>query len=400
MPVIRKDKNILILGLTSLFNDFSNEMILAVFPAFFASVLKSGAASLGLVEGIADGMSNLLKIYSGGFSDKLQNRKVFIVLGYTVAVIIRPFYAVASTVGSVLGLRVVDRIGKGVREPPRDVLISASTKNDKMGQAFGFHRAMDALGGILGPLAAYLILRKYPGGYNIIFMYAFVLGLIAVATIFFVRDIQAKNEDGSRKISVIAIRSFPKRFKVYLLAVIFLSIGSLPVAILLLKTVSIGLMIASIPLFYMIYNTSFSVFSLVAGRLSDHLGAMRIIVFGFLILLISYFAIFVSSTAVALGIAFALAGIFSACTDAGQRSLIGRIIPLEHRGSAYGFFNAFNGFGAMVAGIAGGYMWQHVGSDVTLLVAGFFVIAGVLVLVIDFGIGKWKARQLQKIVHI
>jgi MFS family permease len=103
---------------------------------------------------------------------------------------------------------------------------------------------------------------------------------------------------------------------------------------------------------------------------------------------------------VALGIAFALAGIFSACTDAGQRSLIGRIIPLEHRGSAYGFFNAFNGFGAMVAGIAGGYMWQHVGSDVTLLVAGFFVIAGVLVLVIDFGIGKWKARQLQKIVHI
>lgn len=183
------NRNIFILGLTSFFNDFSNEMILSAFPAFFTSVLKAGAASLGLVEGIADGASNILKIYSGQLSDKLKRRRIFIFLGYGMSVVIRPFYMIMGSVAGVLGLRVIDRIGKGVREAPRDVIISVSSQTGEMGRSFGYHRAMDTAGGILGPLAAYLILSKWPGGFNIIFMSAFVIGLIAVATIFFVKDV-------------------------------------------------------------------------------------------------------------------------------------------------------------------------------------------------------------------
>src|ERR1044072_6282166 len=154
--ILGLDRNIFMLGLTSFFNDFSNEMILSAFPAFFSSVLKTGAASLGLVEGIADGASNLLKIYSGGLSDRIQKRRIFMFLGYGLSVLIRPFYMIAGTVAPVLGLRVLDRVGKGVREAPRDVIISASAAEGEIGRSFGYHRAMDTAGAILGTFGAFV----------------------------------------------------------------------------------------------------------------------------------------------------------------------------------------------------------------------------------------------------
>src|SRR3989338_2419892 len=155
-------KNVFILGLTSLFNDFSSEMVLSVFPAFFTSVLKSGAASLGLVEGIADAASNFIKIYSGQLSDKVQKRKIFVIWGYSLSTLTRPFYILTSSVAGVLGLRLADRIGKGLRDAPRDALISLSTSKDETGKSFGYHRAMDTIGAILGPLVAFFILSRFP----------------------------------------------------------------------------------------------------------------------------------------------------------------------------------------------------------------------------------------------
>ena len=147
-------KNVFLLGVVSFFNDFSSEMVLSVFPAFFVSVLKSGAASLGLVEGLADGASNIIKIYSGRLSDTIQKRKIFIFIGYSLSVLTRPFYIFTGSVGAVLGLRFIDRIGKGVREAPRDTIISFSALEGELGRSFGYHRAMDTMGGILGPLVA------------------------------------------------------------------------------------------------------------------------------------------------------------------------------------------------------------------------------------------------------
>jgi MFS-type transporter involved in bile tolerance (Atg22 family) len=162
-------RNIFVLGLTSLFNDFSSEMVFSVFPAFFTSVLKAGAASLGLVDGIAEGISNFFKIYSGGLSDRLQRRKPLVVAGYVLSVLTRPFYILASTVGGALGLRVLDRVGKGLRDAPRDAIISLSTPKEELGRSFGYHRAMDTLGSVLGPLTAYLILRFFPFHFNVVF---------------------------------------------------------------------------------------------------------------------------------------------------------------------------------------------------------------------------------------
>ena len=155
-------RNVFFLGLTSFFNDFSSEMVASVFPAFFISVLKAGAESLGLVEGVAEAASNLIKVYSGRWSDRIEKRKVFAIVGYTLSVFTRPFYVFAGSVGAVIGLRLTDRIGKGLRDPPRDALISLSTSKEEIGRSFGYHRAMDTLGAIVGPLVAYIVLSYNP----------------------------------------------------------------------------------------------------------------------------------------------------------------------------------------------------------------------------------------------
>lgn len=387
------NRNIFILGLTSFFNDFSNEMILSAFPAFFTSVLKAGAASLGLVEGIADGASNILKIYSGQLSDKLKRRRIFIFIGYGMSVVIRPFYMVMGSVAGVLGLRVIDRIGKGVREAPRDVIISVSAKEGEMGRSFGYHRAMDTAGGILGPLVAYLILSKWPGGFNIIFMSAFVIGLIAVATIFFVKDVViARDGEGVRIFSLKTFRTFSPRFKWYLLAIFIFSIGSLPSALLLLQTTNIGLLIASIPLYYMIYSISFTFFSYGAGKLSDKIGTSRVLAFGYAILALSYIALMTASTPLLLGFAFAVMGLFSACTDSTQRAFVAKTTPEYERGTAYGMYNAIVGFGIMISGIVGGILWQNWGPTNALFMAEIVVIVGLIVFYISTKIGKGEVK--------
>lgn len=398
-PISKKilglNRNIFTLGLTSFFNDFSNEMILSSFPAFFTSVLKSGAASLGLVEGLADGMANFLKIYSGNLSDKIQKHKIFILIGYSLSVAVRPFYILTSSVGAVLGLRVVDRIGKGLREPPRDVIISASVPREVIGRSFGYHRALDRAGGILGPLFAYFILSRWQNGFNIIFILAFLLGLVSIVTIFFVKEISTiKNEDGSRLISFASIKLLPRSFRYYLLAVFLLSAGSLPTAVLLLKTTSIGLVLASIPLFYMVYSISFSGFSYISGKLSDEKGSNRILLFGYLALIASYVGIIFANSVWFLALSFIVLGIFSATTDASQRAHTSKAVEMKYRGTAFGLLNACLGFGMMIAGIAGGYTWQVYGPVIAMVIASTIVVIGLIVLRISVGIKRLERRIL------
>lgn len=378
MSRYRPPRNVFLLGLTSFFNDFSNEMVLAIFPAFFTSVLKAGAGSLGLVEGVADGAANIIKIYAGRFSDRIQKRKPFMILGYGLSVATRPLYLLASTVSGVIGIRFADRIGKGFREAPRDAIISLSTQKEEMGRAFGYHRMLDTFGAILGPFAAYLILRAYPGGFNIVFIVAFVVGLFAVASLFFVKDIVS--EVRKRNISLDSLAVFSVDFKWYLIALFLLSMGSIPVAVLLLKTQSLGFTLASIPLFYMLYNLSFAGFSVSAGGMSDRIGSRTVMRLGYIVLLVGYLVVSFADGPLVLSLGFLLLGLFPALTDGVARALAAELSPESHRAGAYGFVNAVAGFGLMFAGIAGGYIWEHFGSSVALLVGGIFVAGGIIVL--------------------
>jgi len=372
-------KNIFFLGLTSLFNDFSSEMVFAVFPAFFTSVLKAGAGALGLVDGVAESLSDLFKIYSGAWSDKFQSRKPLIVFGYVLSVATRPFYVLAATVSGALGLRVLDRVGKGFRDAPRDAIISLSSPKEELGRSFGYHRAMDTIGSVLGPLAAYLILRRWPLHFNAVFLTAFLIGLIAVFSLFFISDITLRTASRSVRLRD-TFRQLSGQFKIFLLAIFILALGSLPVVIVLLKTQSLGLIIADIPLFYMVYSLSYAIFSLPAGKMSDRIGSRAVIAAGYVILIISYVFLYLAASAWTLAVAFLVFGLFPALTDGVQRSLAAQLSGAELRGGALGLLNAAVGLGALLAGVGGGYLWQTYGPAPTFLAASVIVAVGLLLL--------------------
>ena len=375
-------KNIFLLGLTSLFNDFSSEMVFSVFPAFFTTVLKAGARSLGLVDGIAEGLSNVFKIYSGNLSDRFQRRKALVVSGYVLSVLTRPFYVFVSAVGGALGLRVLDRVGKGLRDAPRDAIISLSTPKEELGRSFGYHRAMDTLGSILGPLVAYLILRSHPLHFNAVFLTAFVVGIITVLTLFFISDITLRHKNERANLLAAFARLSPQ-FKLYALSVFVLSVGSLPIAVLLLTTQALGLTIADIPLFYMVYNLSYAGFSMSAGKMSDRFGARIVMCLGYAALLIGYLSLKLAQWPWLLAGAFLILGLFPALTDGVQRSLAAQLSSEELRGGAMGLLNAAVGLGALTAGVIGGYLWQTAGPATTLLAAGVAVVVGLVLLLVS-----------------
>ena len=370
-------RNIFFLGLTSLFNDFSSEMVFSVFPAFFTSVLKAGASSLGLVDGIAEAASNLFKIYSGNLSDRFQKRKLLVASGYILSVVTRPFYLFVSTVGGALGLRFLDRVGKGLRDSPRDAIISLSTPREELGRSFGYHRAMDTIGAILGPLVAYLLLSRFPLRFNIVFLTAFGVGILAILTLLFIKDVVVPV--AARRVYLVeSFARLPRSFKLYLLAILVLSIGSLPVAVILLKTESIGLVIADIPLFYMVYNLSYAGFSMAAGKMSDRIGAHFVIFLGYAILVFSYFVLNAASSNWSLALGFLVLGLFPALTDGVQRAFASQLTSEDLRGGALGWLNAANGFGALLAGIGGGYLWQTYSPAVAFTAASVVIIIGLI----------------------
>lgn len=375
-------KNIFLLGLTSLFNDFSSEMVFSVFPAFFTTALKAGARSLGLVDGVAEGLSNLFKIYSGNISDRFQRRKTLVVAGYVLSVLTRPFYVFVSAVGGALGLRVLDRVGKGIREAPRDAIISLSTPREELGRSFGYHRAMDTLGSILGPLVAYLILRLDPLHFDAVFLTAFVVGILTVLTLFFISDV-ALTLKKERTTTRAGFSRLSPQFKLYALSVFVLSIGSLPIAVLLLTTRTLGLIVADIPLFYMVYNLSYAGFSMAAGRTSDRLGARTVLCLGYGALLLGYLSLNRAHSQWSLAGAFLILGLFPALTDGVQRSLAAQLSTEELRGGAMGLLNAAVGMGALAAGVGGGYLWQVAGPKAALLAAGGVVVVGLVTLLVS-----------------
>lgn len=392
-------KNVFALGLTSLFNDFSSEMIHSILPAFFVSVLGVGAGALGAVEGIADAAANVMKIVSGKASDKTRVHKVFAIFGYSLSVITRPFYVLVSSVGGVIGLRFLDRIGKGIRETPRDVLISLSTPKSETGRSFGYHKMMDTIGAIIGPIVAFIILERYPGNFSLIFFGSFIVGIVAVATLFFVREIKNSVPPvvvGAPKNN----RALPlsSRYKLFLVSIFIMSAGTLPVAVLLLTIPLHGLMLASIPLFYVIYNVSYATFSLKAGALSDRIGPEKVIIAGYLILIVSYLLLNAASTTIFLVAGFLVLGVFSALTMGVERAYAALHTEEAHRGTAFGYFYAAVGFGALIAGTLGGFVWQNYGSSYAFLGSAVLIVGGLLLFIVGNGYFDRRPKLLPQTV--
>jgi MFS family permease len=369
--------NIIILGLTSLLTDISTEMVYPLLPFFLTSTLGAGPAVLGLIEGIAESLASLLKVVSGRFSDTLRARKPFAILGYASSTAGKILLALSTSWGMVLGGRVVDRLGKGVRTAPRDALIADSIEPRRRGFAFGLHRSMDTLGAAIGVLLAYAFLFYLDSDYRSIFLWSLLPAALGVLLLFAVRETVHK-ETGISAIPRFQWKPLQGKLRGFLAIVFLFSLGNSSNVFLLLRAHDLGFTAANVILLYLTYNLSFALLSLPAGRLSDRIGRKTLLVAGYLVYGGVYLTIAVterSSPGWILWCVFTAYGLYSALTEGIERALITDLAPEGQRASALGLHATLVGVGLLPASLIAGSLWDLAGPA-----APFFMGAGMSIL--------------------
>jgi MFS family permease len=356
--------NILLLGFTSFFTDVSSEMIYPLVPFFLTLKLGASAELLGLIEGIAESVASLLKVFSGYFSDRLRNRKGLTIAGYGSSAVGKLLLAIANAWGVVFGARVVDRLGKGIRTAPRDALIADSSAESKRGSSFGLHRALDTGGAVVGVLLAYFFFtRLAQGEYAPVFMWSLVPAIIGVVLLFFVREVKARPTQGARLPSL-RWSVLPRKLQLFLVVALLFTLGNSSNTFLLLRAQNLGFTPATAILLYLVYNVVYGLVSYPAGRLSDKVGRKRLLVAGYAFYGLVYlgFALVNAPTqAWILWGLFGLYGLYIGFTDGVEKALVSDLAPASLRATAIGLHATIVGIGLFPASFIAGQLWDRVG---------------------------------------
>ena len=376
-------RNVLILGTVSLLNDGASEMIYPLLPAFLTAVLGAGPAALGVIEGIAEATASILKLYSGYISDKVRRRKGWIVAGYSISNVIRPLIAFSTSWLHVLALRFSDRVGKGLRTSPRDAIIADSTPAEFRGKAYGFHRAMDHSGAILGPLAATVLLLFYHDDLRTIFLLSFVPGVFAVSLLLF--GLRERAGDGVVPAPAhgFSVRSawaeITPGFKKYLFIIFVFTLGNSTDAFLLLRAQQLGVPLTLLPTIWVVLHIVKMGFSVPGGIVSDRIGRKKVIVTGWVVYALVYFAFGMARVQWHAWLLFAMYGIYFGLTEGVEKALVADFAPGHLRGSAFGLYHLIVGVGAFPASLLFGFVWQAAGSTAAFAMgAGLALAASVM----------------------
>ena len=371
--------NVRALGVVSLLTDASSEMVYPLLPLFLTRTLGAGVAFVGLVEGVAETTASLLKLVSGWLSDRLGRRKAIVAWGYGLSSLTRPLLAMALSPGHVLGIRFLDRIGKGIRTSPRDALIADSTPVAARGAAFGFHRAMDHLGAVVGPVLAFLLLPLVAGSYRAIFWLASipaVLCVVAVVTV--VREVPAQGPP--TRLPLLTLRPYDRRFKGFLLIVALFTLGNSSDAFLLLRAREAGVADAAIPLLWAALHVVKSASAFLGGILADRVGRRSAIVAGWLVYAAVYAGFAGVATAGQAWGLFLVYGLYFGLTEGGERALVADLVPPETRASAYGVYHTAIGLAALPASLLTGWLWQVLGAPVAFTTGAALSAAAAILL--------------------
>lgn len=376
-----------LLGWVSLATDSATEAVYPLLPFFLTTVLGAGAVSLGLVEGAADAVNSLLKLWSGREADRRRTKRPLVLIGYAISSLVRPLIALAQSWPHVFIVRVTDRIGKGIRSAPRDAILASFATASTRGKVFGFHRAMDHAGAVLGPVLATLFLWFYPGSYRTLFGLTIIPGLVAVVLIFFVREEPgvatgevvsgdiASGEAASDVVSglsrtnaapavVAAPTALPRELRSFFLVLTLFTIGNSTDAFLLLKLTDVAGSARYIPLLWAALHVVKASVSMVGGRWSDRIGRRTVIALGWLVYAAVYVGFASSDTMVPLIAWFLVYGIYFGFAEGTEKALVADLAPQARRGYAFGVYNAVLGIGALVASVLFGLLWNAFGAPV------------------------------------
>lgn len=364
-PVPGIKRNVFILGITSFLTDLSSEAIYPLIPLFLTSVLGAPFAVVGLIEGIAESTASSVKVFSGWVSDRLRRRKPLAAAGYSLSALTKPLMAVAASWPMVLLLRFGDRLGKGIRNPPRDALIADSTEPATRGRAFGFHRAADTMGATLGALLALAALGISGERYRLVFLIAGIPAALGVVSLMFVRE--RRHAPGRAAMPRLSLSQFDRRFKMFLLAGAVFALGNSSDAFLILRARDLGLSAVTAVLAYVLFNLVYALLSMPAGTLSDRIGRRRVITAGFLLFSLVYLGFGLVSRPAAVWPLVVAYGSFMALTEGVGKAFVADAAPPQLLGTALGLYHTVVGLMAFVASLSAGILWDAAGARTPFL---------------------------------
>jgi MFS family permease len=369
----------------SFFNDVASEMIYPLLPVFLTVVLGAGPAALGVIEGIAESTASLLKVASGFLSDRVQRRKGWVVGGYLLSNTARPLIGLSSTWTGVLTLRFVDRVGKGIRTSPRDALIAESTPSEFQGKAFGFHRAADHAGAVIGPLLATLLLSFLYIDLRTVFLLSLVPGLLTVILLLFgVRETRRSASVSSVHREPLRIREawgeMPQTLRRFAIILLLFTLGNSSDAFLLLKAQHLGVSVALIPLLWVVLHLVKMGSSIPAGIASDRWGRKGVILSGWVVYALTYGGFFLADSPWHAWLLFTIYGFYFGLTEAAEKAFIADLAPAHLRGSAFGLYHLTLGIGALPASLLFGWVWQGFGDTAAFGMGASLALAACLLL--------------------
>jgi MFS family permease len=383
------EKNAFFTGLTSFFTDTSTKMVYSVMPLFLLSIGAS-KTTISLIEGIAESTASLLKAISGYWSDKIGKNKPFMIIGYGITAIITPLYALARIPIQILFFRFFERIGKGLRAAPRDSLISGSIKKNEAGKTFGFQKAMDNSGAIVGPLIAFLMLSIFPLNYSYIFLLATIPAILGVLTIIiFIKEAKAEKKETTNKIS---LKLLPKKFYFFLIIIFVFTLGNSADALLLVKTSETGIDKSYIPFVYMIFNTVSVLLAIPIGKLSDRIGREKLIILGFIVYAIVYYFFGRFNSINVFIFLFMLYGFYSALTDGSQKAMISDIVSKDLIGTGFGIYHAVLGITLLPASLIAGLLYDKVNSNAPFYFGSIMALIATILMIIFTVLDKKKEK--------
>ncbi len=398
MDIRKLPRNVWAVSLTSFFMDVSSEMVLNILPLFLANVLGVQTAIIGVIEGVAEATASILKLFSGWLSDKMGGRKWLAVAGYGLSAVSKPFFYIASSWELIAGVRWADRVGKGVRTAPRDALVADSVTKETRGLAFGFHRAADTAGAMIGLLIALGVVYMAQANsldltkatFQTVVLISLLPALLAVLSLALgAKDVPVTSQRAAPKFS---LSSMGKRFLAFLVIVGIFTLGNSSDAFLVLRAQNLGITVTGILLMLVMFNLIYSLVSTPAGSLSDRVGRRRLIIAGWLVYAAIYLGFAAAQAAWQVWVLYVVYGLYYGMAFGTANALVADLVPENLRGTAYGTYNAILGILTFPASVIAGLLWQGAGSWKGFGPSAPFLFGGTLALIAALLMAWWLPR--------
>ena len=399
--------NVVLLGLVSLFTDISTQMIYPIIPLYLSMVLGAGPAIIGIMEGIAESVASVVRLFSGVMADRRGNKKRLAFIGYAGSMLNKLIIIFSATWAGILAARIIDRLGKGIRTAPRDALIAESGGRSRMGKAFGLHKGLDLFGTAVGIMLAWLVVSgrldwamaqigglfeglvvPFAGGdiagndiahgaevsrYRTVFALSIIPAIIGLVFLAFVKEKVAAKTDGTaraKKPVSFNWKNLDGRLKLFLVFIFLFTLGNSSNAFIILRAVGVGFSPTSVILLYFAFNMTGSLLAYPAGLLSDRFGRKNVLCAGYFLYGVVYMGIALASGGTVFVALFIIYGFYTALTAGVEKALTVDIVPSEHKASALGLHAAIVGIGLLPASIIAGFLWQWIGPSAPFLFGG------------------------------